>query len=442
MGGARAAALTALERCRRSGAWSDAVLGGVMDAAELNRRDRALASALCYGVLQNRALLDAALAGYSARPLNKAEPKVLDILRISAFQILFLDRVPASAAVNEGVALCRALGYGRAAGYVNAVLRKLAATPVLPDLHGLPENERLSVRYSHPLWLVDALLAELGAEETEAFLRCNNAPAPLTMQVNTTRTDTSGLAAALSRDGVQTAAHPFLPDCLTAERAGEIGKTAAFREGLFYVQDAAAKCAVLAAAPQPGQRILDACAAPGGKSFAAAILTGDRAEITACDLHEKKLSRVCAGAERMGLRSIQTTQADAGENRAEWNGGFDLVLADAPCSGLGVIRKKPDIRYRDADALTGLPEAQYRILRNCARYVAPGGTLLYATCTVLSAENGGVVRRFLAETDDFAPEDFTYPAAAPCGSTDGMVTLWPQRGGTDGFFIAKLRKHA
>lgn len=436
MGDARAAALAALEKCRRAGAWSDAVLGGVMDAAKLENRDRALAAALCYGVLQNRMLLDFKLQGVSSLKLGKVEPKVLDILRISAYQLMFLDKIPPSAAVNEGVGLCRRLGYARAAGYVNAVLRKVAADPGIPQIGGTAA-ERLSIRYSHPLWLTEYLVDALGEADAEQYLICDNVPAPLTMQVNTLKTDAGALRAELEAEGIETVPHPFLPDCLTANAAGSFAWTAAFREGRFFVQDAAANMAVRAAAPQPRQKILDACAAPGGKSFAAAVLSGGRAEITACDIHENKLKRIREGAARLGL-DIACTAADARERRPAWDGAFDLVIADVPCSGLGVIRKKPDIRYKDPADFAALPEIQLAILKNVMNYVNQNGVLLYATCTVRSEENGDVIRRFLAEDDAFAPEEFV--AANGAGSEGGCLQFWPQRHGTDGFFVAKLRR--
>ena len=438
MGDARRAALTALERCRRGGAWSDAVLSSVMEGEGLDARNRGLAAALCYGVMQNRTYLDWRIAAVSSLPLRKIEPKVLDILRVSAYQLYFMDRIPASAAVNEGVKLTRAMGFARAAGFVNAVLRRLASATE-PEM---PENttERLSIRYSHPRPLVEALIAQLGVAETEALLCCDNAPAPAALQVNTLRTDCETLRARLAAEGLQTEKHPFLPDCLVAETVGELAALPAFREGLFYVQDTAARLAVMAAAPQRGQKILDACAAPGGKSFAAAITAGE-ADITACDLHENKLKRIRESAARLGLTSmISTLACDARENRPDWNGAFDLVIADVPCSGLGVIRKKPDIRWKDPEDFAALPEIQAAILKNTAHYVRVGGTLLYSTCTVRREENEDVVRAFLAETPGYAAEAFALPGGLD--APEGMLQLWPQRHGTDGFFMAKLRRMA
>ena len=437
MGNARKAALTALEKCRRAKAWSDAVLGGVMDAERLDGRDRALAAALCYGVMQNRIFLDHCIAKYSSMKLQKLEPKVLDILRLSAYQLLFMDKIPSSAAVNEAVNLCKSLGYARAGGFVNAVLRKIAADEEIFHLSAGSAREQLSVRYSHPLWLVDYLCEALGAAEAERFLRCSNAPVPITAQVNSFRTDTDALMAELTNSGVKAEAHAYLPQCVTILSAGDLKKLPSFQRGDFYVQDAAAKMAVMAAEPKKSDRILDVCAAPGGKSFAAAILSRGAA-ITSCDLHENKLKRIRESAQRLGLEDIETVAADGRRNREEWNDEFDVVIADVPCSGLGVLRKKPDIRYQDPAEFENLPAIQLDILRNVSRYVRSGGTLLYSTCTIRREENEALVTRFLAEHNDFETVDFV--AADGSASENGMLQLWPQRNDTDGFFIAKLRR--
>lgn len=434
MADARNAALILLEKCRRSGAWSDAALGSVLDKEKLSGRDRALAAALCYGVLQNRILLDHVIDQCAAIPLRKIEPKVLDLLRITAFQLLLMDKIPAAAAVDSAVKLCKSLGYGRASGFVNAVARRIAEGAYL-----IPEGNdpaSLSVRYSHPLWLTERLSALLGAEEAEAFCRCSNDPAPITLQTNTLRTDTRSLLESLREQGLTAEAHPYVPDCILLQ-GGNITAIPEFQQGLFYVQDAAAKLSILAAEPRKGQRILDVCAAPGGKSFAAAILSGG-AEITACDLHENKLARIRESARRLGIESLSVRAMDARQPCPEFREQFDLVIADVPCSGLGVIRKKPDIRYKEPSSLAGLPEIQTAILRNVSAYVRPGGTLLYSTCTILPEENSEVVAAFLQGEPAFSPIDFSLPDGSR--TQNGMLQLWPQRNGTDGFFIAKMRK--
>jgi len=438
MGNARLASLKALEKCRRSDAWSDAVLGSIMDGEKLEGRDRGLASAICYGVLQNRMLLDAYIDRFSSVKAVKLEPKVLDIMRISAYQLIFMDRIPASAAVNEGVKLCRKLGYSRAAGLVNAVLRRIAENA---DCMPLPEDDmaaRLSIAFSHPLWLVEYFIEMLGEEETEALLKSVNSPVPSALQVNTNKTCGEELLSKLVSSGIDANMHPYLPDCILVRETGAVSEMPFFNDGYFYVQDAAAKMSVLAAEPKAGEKILDCCSAPGGKSFAAAVLSGGQAEITSCDIHENKLKRIRDSATRLGLSNISTHAADARVFVPGWEAAFDTVIADVPCSGLGVIRKKPDIRYKDPKAFEALPDIQYDILKNVSGYVKPGGTLLYSTCTVRAEENGDVVSRFLSTTDCYVAEVFCLPG--DIRSESGMLQLWPHRHGTDGFFISKLRR--
>ena len=233
--------------------------------------------------------------------------------------------------------------------------------------------------------------------------------------------------------------HPWLDGCVVLSRSGNLEEREAFQEGLFYVQDPASRLAVLALDPEPGMKVLDVCAAPGGKSFAAAIRMEDRGEIWSCDLHPHKKNLIQKGAERLGLTSIRARTADGKVRIPEWEGVFDRVLVDAPCSGLGVIRKKPDIRYKDPAPLAGLPQVQGTILDNAAGYVKPGGVLVYSTCTILDRENRGVTDAFLAAHPEFRRESFLLPG--PAGEIpEGQITLWPQVHGTDGFYICKLRK--
>ena len=436
---ARDTALRVLSAGRTASAWADASLKAQLRRDGLIGVDAALATRIVYGVLQNRALLDFYLGAYCSQKLSRLQPPLADILRIGAYQILFLDKVPDRAAVNESVELAKKNGRGAASGLVNAVLRKLSLNKAqLPAIPERDETQALSIRYSHPKWLVRRLLALLGREEAEAFLAADNAVAPLTVQVNTLRTTAAALTARLADAGVTAAAHPWVPDCLELTGSGDLTELDAFREGLFFVQDPAAKLVSLIAAPQKGGRVIDVCAAPGGKSFGAAVAMGDEGEILACDLHENKLKRIKEGAARLGLKSIQTFAADGTVFRPEWADSADTVLVDAPCSGLGIIRKKPDVRYKSPDDLFTLTVAQAAILENAARYVRPGGVLLYSTCTILPEENGQVVDGFLAEHPDFSRETFALPA--PVGEQPGELTLWPHRHGTDGFYICRLRR--
>jgi len=422
----RQAAVTALSKYRRAGAWSEMAVDSVVRGSSLDPREAALCTRLVYGVLQNLAFLDYYIGLYSSIPVSRMEPKVLDILRVSAYQLLFMDRIPASAAVSEGVALCRSGGCGRAAGLVNAVLRRISENRgALPEIPGEGTAEYLAVRYSHPLWFVGELMEEHGYDFTRDFLAANNAETPVFIQVNTLKTTAEELAARLADRGAVLALND-LPDSFSVSGAGRITALPEFQEGLFYVQDNAARRAVLASGAELGMKVLDACAAPGGKSFAAAIRMRNEGNIVSCDLHEKKLRRIETGAERLGIDILSVREMDARRPDPDLAGWADVVIADAPCSGLGVIRKKPEIRYKDPEALLGLPEIQFSILDSLAGCVKPGGVLLYSTCTVRRLENEAAAERFLKAHGEF--------------KADGMQTLWPHIHGTDGFFICRMIK--
>ena len=438
---AREAAMLALNACQRQGGWSDGALKKQLSAAELSGRDAALATQLCFGVLQNQMLLDFYLSKFSNIPLKRMEGKVVQTLRLGAYQMLFLTRIPHSAAVNSAVALVKAhCKNPRAAGMVNGILRSMERS--LQNMPVIPQGDPvayLSTLYSHPEWLVKEFILSLGEEETAQLLAADNSQPPTAVMVNTTRTTAETLKAMLEADHVEAEPHPWLENCLLLSRTGDLERLEAFQQGLFYVQDPASRLSVMAAGAKPGMRVLDCCAAPGGKSFAAAIAMENQGEIVSCDLHPHKKKLIQAGADRLGLTIITPKTADGKVFRPEWESAFDLVLVDAPCSGLGVIRKKPDIRYKDPAPLADLPAVQLEILRNAARYVRPGGTLMYSTCTLLYRENGEVVETFLAENKAYKAEAFTLPG--PVGPVQsGSVTLWSHRHGTDGFFISKMRR--
>ena len=437
----RKAALRVLVNCRTNGAWADAALNVQIRRDGLSGADAALCSRIVYGVLQNQLLLDHYISAYCSQKPDHLQPPLLDILRIGAYQILFLDKIPDSAAVNESVELAKIFKRGQAAGLVNAVLRKISKNKDnLPEIPGQNPERTLSIRYSHPRWLVKRLLPILGVEETEKFLAANNDVAPMTVQVNPLKTSVEKLTAELTEAGVTVKPHAWVPDCLELSGTGGLTALRAFRDGDFMVQDPAARLVSLIADVKPGQRVLDVCAAPGGKSFSAAFAMGNQGSIQSCDLHENKLKRVRESAERLGITCIEAAPADGRVFKPEWENAFDVVLVDAPCSGLGIIRKKPDTRYKKADELFALPVIQTAILENAARYVAPGGTLVYSTCTILPEENEQVSDAFLAEHPEFSRESFTLPE--PVGKTDGRLTLWPQRHDTDGFYICRMTRKA
>ena len=434
--GARETALNVLIACRKEGGWSNGVLKEYLQRDHLDRRDAALATRLCYGVLQNRLKLDFYLQQLLTGKVKDLHPAVRDILHLGLYQLKQMDKVPSSAAVNESVDLakkyCKKQRY--APGLVNAVLRKAADAP-------LQEPTGWQEMYSHPQALIDLLKSYVGKERIAKMLAANNEAPDTVVQVNTLKITAAALAERLEGEGVNVQPHGWMKDCLVLSGTGNLEKLAAFREGLFYVQDAAAKLSVLCAALTPGQAVLDCCAAPGGKSFAAAIAMEGNGSITSCDVHPHKAELIANGAARLDIEIVDARCQDATAFVPAWEEKMDMVIADVPCSGLGIIRKKPDIRYKDLNEMKALPALQLQILKNQARYVRPGGVLLYSTCTLVRAENEAVVEAFLKDDPDFFLEKLPLPAAFP-ENTSGMLALVPGEYDTDGFFIAKLRRKA
>lgn len=431
---AREAAFAVLESANH-GAWSDGTLKSVIRSAGLSGRDSALCSRICYGVQQNQLLLDFWISKFSKVPVHKLESVVRTALRMGLYQAALMDRIPESAAVNESVELVKKNSKNpNSSRLTNGILRSFCR-----QKENLPQPDSLSVKYSHPQWLVDLFREELQDEAAlEALLAADNGQPPTTVQVNTLKTTAEELTDALKAQGVTVNPHPWLEGCLELTGTGSIEELSQFKEGHFLVQDAAAKLAAVAADPKAGWKVLDACAAPGGKSFAAAMAMGDVGELTSCDIHPKKVKLIKSGAKRLGITMLSAEVANGREFRPQWENAFDLVIADVPCSGLGIIRKKPDIRYKEPDALENLPKIQMELLDNLSRYVKKGGVLLYSTCTILRRENQDNVAAFLGNHPDFTMEAFTLPGIGTV--EEGMLPLYPHVHGTDGFFMAKLRK--
>ena len=437
---ARKTALDALIACRKQAAWSNGILKDYIARDRLDRRDAALATRLCYGVLQNRSMLDFFLAQLLTGKVKDLHPVVRDILHLGLYQIYELDKIPDSAAVNESVSMtkkyCR---WQRSApGLVNAVLRNAIRTK-----GELKQPKTLEERYSHPQKLIDLLRDYVGEEKLEPMLAANNGTPRTVVQVNTLRITTAGLLEELEREGVPARRHDWMPDCLILGGTGSLDQLKAFQNGLFYIQDAAAKLSVMCAEIPKGEhvRVLDCCAAPGGKTFAAAIAMGNQGKVRSADIHRHKTTLIQKGADRLGLTNVMVREQDATDNHPSWFEKMDVVLADVPCSGYGIIRKKPDIRYKDPEEMERLPELQLKILYEQAEYVKPGGVLLYSTCTLLRRENEDVVEAFLKHRKDFVLEPLNLPAVFPKNET-GMLTLIPGEYDTDGFFICRMRRKA
>ena len=436
--GARETALNVLIACRKNGAWSNGVLKDYVSRDKLDRREAALATRLCYGVLQNRMLLDHYLQQLLTGKIRDLHPVIHDILHLGLYQLYMLDKIPDSAAVNESVALakhyCRKQRF--APGLVNAVLRSAVRTKGT-----LKEPKSLSQKYSHPNELIRLLSDSIGKSRLEGMLAANNAIPETVIQVNTLKTDLVSLTARLELEGVEASRHGWMENCLVLSGTGNLEQLPSFREGLFYVQDAAAKLSVLCAQLDENSRVLDCCAAPGGKSFAAAIAMNGTGTVQSCDVHAHKIALIQNGAQRLGVGNLSACVQDASIRNENWVGKMDTVIADVPCSGYGIIRKKPDIRYKNPVDMEELPALQLKILCNQADYVVPGGVLIYSTCTLLRRENEDVVKAFLALRPDYTLEPLALPSVFP-DNESGMLTLVPGEFDTDGFFISRLRRKA
>ena len=434
MAEARTCAYRVLKAVSVSGAFSPRALDAEIKRASLSEQDASLAANIVYGTLEREALLDAYIERELARK-GKLRPEIRVILRLSAYQLLFCEKIPAYSAINDGVELAKSVD-PHSGGFVNAVLRNIdrhKGESVLPDAEADPGGY-LSLRYSVEKWIAEEWIKEFGFAAAEALLAACEGRPPLTVRVNTLKTDSDALVAAFAAEGVKAEKHPLVPDLLTVTGTGSVDGLAAYCEGLFHVQDAASAlcCGLLGA--KPGDTVYDVCAAPGGKSFTLAEMMKNEGVLRSFDISEKKLGLLRDGAERLGISIISAGARNAAE--AEPLPEADAVLCDVPCSGLGVIRRKPEIRRKRASEVAALPEIQAKILKNSSRCLRRGGTLVYSTCTLLRAENEAVVERFLAENPDFAPLPFT----TPFGVEDWRVTLRPDLCGTDGFFMARMVK--
>ena len=429
-GDARADALAVLTACRRKGLWLDAALRAQLKNTD--RRQAALCSWLCYTVAQNRRYLDFLIAKQSRLPLHKIQPQVLDCLRLGLCQLWASNSIPPSAAVNETVKAIRASAGARAAGFANALLRAFANTEVWPEPPRQPPEQYHSIRYNLPVWMVERFQSLLGGQTEDFFASVNRQP-PLTLQFNPAKTNGAALRKELEAQGLEPQDHPLWPHCLQVENAAGLDGWPCWTSGAVWVADVAAALAVQAAGAGPGMRVLDACAAPGGKTLLLASAMEGRGHITACDIHDHKLEALRHTVERAGETCVEVCRQDALSFQPQWAQRFDLVFCDLPCSGLGVMAKKPDIRDKTAEQAAALPDIQKSMLANLGRYTKPGGRLLYATCTLLPEENEDVARHFTRQNPDFQPK--TQEAGQ-----DWQTTLWPHLHNTDGFYFALWEK--
>ncbi len=430
---ARQVAYDILLKTEKQGAYSNIILDSVLSKTKLDTRDKSFVSALFYGVIERKLTIDYQLQKYLTKPLKKLKPDVLLMLRIGAYQILFMDKVPTSAAVNETVSLAKKNGCAYAAGLINAVLRKV-------DKAGLqlPENtdsaEYLSVRYSCPQWLVEKWITEYGHECAEGLLSASLGSPECFIRVNNVKTTEQDLISLFYEEGIICNRTDY-ENTLTIELKGkDIEQLNSFKKGLFHVQDLSCQLCVKALRVQQGQTVFDLCSAPGGKAYTIAETMQDSGQVFCFDIHKNRVDLINNGAKRLGLTSIKGAVSDASVFNEEI-GSADRVLCDVPCSGLGIIRRKPEIKYKNKDELDSLPEIQLKILKNGSRYVKKGGILVYSTCTLSKDENEHVCMDFLKNNSNF---EALIPL--PEISDEKFITLMPHESGGDGFFIAAFKR--
>jgi len=443
-------AIRVVERVQRAGAYADLALHHALVQSRMPAGDRALATELVYGTLRWRGRLDFLLAKALERDLSKLEPFVVSALRVGAYQLCFSDRIPANAAVDEAVRCVRALGLERATGLVNAVLRRIAREGksfALPELEADP-IAHLVHACSIPEWLAKRWLDAYGPEEAAELARAMNDAAPVTVRVNRTKTTRDAILPRLRERFPEAAACRFAPDGIVLGRRGDVGQDPAFLAGEISPQDEASQLVVHWLDPQPGERVLDVCAAPGTKTAAIAERLGGRGQVVALDRHERRLGLVGRGGRRLELSGIATLERDATKpltDLLDHGGPFDRILVDAPCSGLGALRRNPDARWRiRPEDLPELARIQRALIESAAAVLAPGGSLVYSTCTVTPEENEAVIRGFMATRSRFrvSARDEA-PAELPALiRDDGFLRLQPHRHDTDGFFAARLVRSA
>ncbi len=434
---ARISAVNALLRIEKDRAYSNLVLDSYLKKSNMKGADSALLTRLILGVQERKITLDYNLSLYLSRDIKKLKPTVLTILRVGAYQILFMDKIPDSAAVNESVKAASRLGCSYAEGIINAVLRRLAENSLR-----LPENaealESLSIKYSVSKEIALLLIESLGKEDAIGFLESSFCRPYVAIRVNTLKTDADSLISILKDEGISAKENQLVKNSLTLENTGDITKLKSFSEGLFHVQDISSQLCVKALAPEPGETVLDMCSSPGGKSFTAMQYMNAKGRLYSFDLTDNRLGLIKSGAKRLEIANMFCALNDA----SRYNKSIPLasrVLCDVPCSGIGVLRKKPEIRYNNVTCLDMLYQLQYDILRTSSLYVKDKGTLIYSTCTVNPAENSQIALRFLRENPDFSSEK-VLPEIARNKQEGDFLTLLPHIHGCDGFFISKFVK--
>ena len=426
MANARKAAVNALLSVDKDGCYSNIAVDNAIKNAKLEGAYASFCSALIYGVLERRNALDYFISKCSSKPLNKLSLFVVEVLRISVLQLKYMDKIPPFAAINEAVNLIKKSKEHYASGFVNAVLRAVVKQNI--DLPAPIDAKSISITDSCDISIADRIVECFGVESAHNILKPNDNPLPIYIRCNTVKCTVEKLAEDLENSGVVVEYVDNMPNTLAVR--GSLEHTNAFKSGWFHVQDLACQLACESLMIEEGMYALDVCAAPGGKSFTLAGIINNKGKIVSCDIHPHRVKLIQNGANRLGLNCVEAKLND-GTVYNEELGLFDRVLCDVPCSGVGVIHRKPDIRYKKANEFDSLPQLQYDILKTSAKYVKRGGVIVYSTCTLFSEENEAVFERFLNENDDFEPFPFE--------NGSYINTILPN-GKKDGFFFARAKR--
>lgn len=443
---AREIALHVLKVVESEGAYANLALNRALEQHQPGKLDRAFATELAYGSLRVMNTLDWIISRFLRKPLGAQSIWIRNILRMGAYQIFYMDKVPPAAACNEAVELAKKYGTPGAARFVNGVLRNVVRRK---DDIVFPSAEEdlvshIALRYSHPTWLVERWLGQFGVEETVALCRANNATPPNVIRTNTLRITREDLVKTLEREGLVVRTTRFAPEGLEISGFLSLRMLSGFRAGAFQVQAESSILAGHAVSPEPGARVIDVCSAPGGKTTHLAQLMGNEGVVRALDIHPHKLDFIRENCERLGITCVEALCRDSRNLPGDMKDWADYMLVDAPCSGLGVLGRRPDARWRkEPGQIPALVRLQTEILDGAARCVRPGGVLVYSTCTITPEENSGQMKRFLEAHPEFEPEDLRPLLPATLGETElsrGAIQLLPHVHGMDGFYIARMRR--
>jgi len=440
---ARRVALDVLNAIEQEEAYSNLALQEALRKNPMKKEDKRLVSKLVYGVIENRMRLDYCIKQYSKTKLKKIQLSVLNLLRMAVYQIDFMERIPNSAAVNESVNITKKVNF-KSTGFVNGILRAyLRNGGCKIDPKSMDKVMYLSIQYSHPQWLVERYIKQFGYDATKAILIADNEPPELSIRINPLKSNRQKIEKELIQNGLEIAVNPLLEEGLIIERLGDqsIEVLEAFKNGGFSVQDTSSMLVGYVVGPKEGELVIDVCAAPGGKTTHMAELMGDKGQVVAFDIHNHKIDLINSYAHRLNLQSIKAKSWDATKVLEEYIEQADKVLVDAPCSGLGIIRRKPEIRYnKSVEDIHQLKEIQLEIMKTSAKYVKKNGQLIYSTCTIDKEENIDNIKRFLELHPNFILEDINSDLPEALRSKEKFLQLLPGDHGLDGFFIARLKR--